>query len=127
MNDNTRIETRRTFLKTSAAVGAAATGAAAFGGTAAAQDVDFNVDATVVDLSGGLLDLDVNVSNLDVDVIDDVRVIVKNVSDVVDVTVSDVTIPINDVRVANANQVVVVVQALSDGSVVGVSRDIVQL
>lgn len=131
MTDENELEaqTRRKFLKTTGAVGAAATtGVAAFGGQAAAQNLDFgNVSVSVGEFDAGLVDLDVTVSDIDVTV-SDIRVIVKNNEIVKNVDADVLNFNFDDIRVANANQVVVIVQALSSGgNVVGVKRKIVQL
>lgn len=71
---------RRTVLKTSAAVGAATTGIAAFGGTAAAQQRQLEIDAS--DIGEGLI------------VIQNVEILEN-----VDVTVEDITVRVQDINV----------------------------
>ena len=109
-------QSRRNFIKKSAAVGAAATtGVAAFGGEAAAQQTA-NLDIKSVSRNifrqtgsqkaGGLIV--VQVQNVAVDVIDNVTVAIG--SDVLDVTVQDVSILNNNTVKIAIDEVVEVTQ-----------------
>lgn len=112
-------QSRRTFLKTSAAVGAAATGIATVGGSAAAQQQ--NVNANALFGSGLIVVQGVNVQ----DVLDVGDVTVTILEDVdVDIDVQNVRILNNNVikilndvtvqNVLNQNQVTVQVSILGD-------------
>lgn len=114
---------RRTFVKGVAATGTVATGLAAFGGQAGAQQ-----DGPIGDVTAVLQDGLVNVTIGDVTV-EDIDVITVRVRDVVvEITdneilndadiLSNIEIDLRDVNVNALNNLNVVVQALSGGSVV---------
>lgn len=118
-------QSRRRFLKTTGAVGVAATtGVAAFGGSASAQG-NLDVDITDVNLQEGLINI--NVEDVDLTLIDveDINVTIQNITiqniDILSNNVIQVDVDVEDVL--NNNVIVAVVRILSDGrTLVGVDR-----
>lgn len=128
MTDKNELEgqSRRKFLKTTGAVGVAATGVGAFGGSAAAQETA-NLDIQSVSRSifrqtgrqGAAGLIVVQVQNVAVDVIDNVNV---QIADVADVDVGDINvlnnntvkIAIDEVVEVTQNQVQVAVTLLGE-------------
>lgn len=118
MTDENQLEgqSRRTFLKTSAAVGTAATGVGAFAGGAAAQaqgDVIQDLTAEVVSegTQEGLVNVLVQATIVDAVDVQNVQIRIQDVLEEVEVEVLEGGIEIEDVNV-NAT---VVVQALNAG------------
>ena len=118
MTDENELEgqSRRTFLKTSAAVGATATGITTVGGSAAAQQ-PLNVNANQIFRQGFIVINGVNL--LDVD-IGDITVTLQNID--IDVTVEEVLsrnrIRVSDIDISliEDSVVTVVVNVLSGGT-----------
>lgn len=128
MTEKSKLEgqSRRKFLKTSGAVGAAVTGVAAFGGNAAAQNnldlSQVNVNNETGRVSGLIVIEDTTIVAQDVlDVeFDDINVDIRKVvttegGDVIRIILNDV---LNDLSILNDSQVVVDVDVLSGGDTI---------
>ena len=125
-------QSRRTFIRTTAGVGAAATGVGALAGGAAAQQQNlFDIgDVTVTDVGGGLVDVDVTLTNIavNVDALNNLSVRVRDVLQNIEVLTDNVvTVTLENIQIGNANNIVVLVQALSaGGAVLDTDRQVVR-
>lgn len=113
-------QSRRKFLKTTGAVGAAATtGVAAFGGSAAAQQTNINANSLfssgLVVVQGVNVQAPINIENVTITILEDVDVDIDVQN--VDILNDNVVKILNDVTVENVlneNQVTVQVSLLGD-------------